>query len=232
MKCIVVDDSKLASRSLAELVSQVDFLELKKEFNDPVEAFAYLKNEKVDLVFLDVEMPGMNGLEIAKNLKDPPLIILVTSKKEYAAEAFDLDVADYIIKPITLPRFMNAVYKAKELYEGHHHAFESGEEHKDYIFVRSHAQLVKIRLNEITYVEAMGDYIIIHYGSSENTVHSTLKKFEERLPHNKFYRAHRSYLLAIDHIDKIIENTAYIGTTEIPIGEQYKRELLKKLNLV
>jgi two-component system LytT family response regulator len=231
MKCIVVDDSKLASRSLSELISQVDFLELKKEFNDPVAAFSYLKDEKVDLVFLDVEMPGMNGLEIAKNLKDPPLIILVTSKKEYAAEAFELDVADYIIKPITLSRFMNAVYKAKELFEGRHHITETGEEHKDYIFVRSSSQLVKIRINDITYVEAMGDYITVHHGSTESTVHSTLKKFEERLPLNKFYRSHRSYLLGIDHIDRIVENTAYIGKTALPIGEQYKRDLLKKLNL-
>jgi two-component system LytT family response regulator len=232
MKCIVVDDSKLASRSLAELVSQVDFLELVKEFNDPVEAFAFLKNEKIDLVFLDVEMPGMNGLEIAKNLKDHPLIILVTSKKDYAAEAFELDVADYIIKPITLSRFMSAVYKAKELFDGRHHVTEPGEDHKDYIFVRSSSQLVKIKLNNITYVEAMGDYITIHHGNAESTVHSTLKKFEERLPPAKFYRSHRSYLLAIDHIDKIVENTVYIGQTALPIGEQYKRDLLKRLNLV
>jgi DNA-binding LytR/AlgR family response regulator len=232
MRCIVVDDSKMASRSLAQLIAQVDFLELKKEFNDPLDAFKFLQSEKIDLMFLDVEMPGMTGLEIVKHLKDPPLIILVTSKKEYAAEAFDLDVADYIIKPISLSRFMTAVYKAKELFEGKHHVMDMDEAGKGYIFVRSNSQLVKINLNDITHVEAMGDYITIHHASKESTIHSTLKNFEEKLPPDKFYRAHRSYLLAIDHIDKIVENTAYIGQIAIPIGEQYKRDLLKKLHLI
>lgn len=232
MKCIVVDDSKMASKSMVQLINQVDFLELKKECNSPLEAFNFLKTEEIDLVFLDVEMPGMTGLELIKNLKSHPLIILVTSKKEYAAEAYELDVADYITKPITLSRFMTAVYKAKELFDAKTHNAEVDEKDKGYIFVRSNGQLTKIKLDDISYVQALGDYITIHHASHESVIHSTLKSFEEKLPVKKFYRSHRSYLVSIDHIDKIIENTAYVGQTAIPIGEQYKKELLKKLNLI
>lgn len=232
MKCIVVDDSKIASKALVQLISQVDFLQLKEEFNNPLDAFNYLKKEEIDLVFLDVEMPGMNGLELLKNLKDAPIVILVTSKKEYALEAFDLNVADYITKPISLSRFMTGVYKAKELFEGKTQVLELNEKEKGYIFVRTNSSLLKIRLDDITYVQALGDYVTIHHNDKKNTIHSTLKSIEEKLPPGKFFRSHRSYLLAIDHIDKIIENTAYIGQTGIPIGEQYKKDLVKKLNLI
>jgi two-component system LytT family response regulator len=232
MRCIVVDDSKMASKALVQLISQVDFLELKKEFNNPVDAFNYLKNEEVDLVFLDVEMPGMTGLELLKNLKDPPLVILVTSKKEYALDAFDLNVADYITKPISLSRFMTGVYKAKEIFENKGNKLVVNENEKGYIFVRTNSSLLKIKLNDISFVQALGDYVTIHHADKKSTVHSTLKAIEEKLPANRFFRSHRSYLLAIDHIDKIIENTAYIGQTAIPIGEQYKKDLVKKLNLI
>lgn len=117
MKCIIVDDNKMARTAIRLLIEQVDFLELKKECENPIEAFNYLKSEEVDLVFLDVEMPGMTGVELLKNLEKRPIVILVTSKKDYAIEAFELNVADYIIKPVDLPRFTKAIARAKELYE-------------------------------------------------------------------------------------------------------------------
>src|ERR1700756_371386 len=117
MKCIIVDDNQLSRTAVRQLVEQVDFLELKEECSNPVEAFNYLKKEDIDLVFLDIEMPEMSGLELIKNLEKKPIIILISSKKEYAVEAFELNVADYIVKPVTLPRFMIAVSRAKELYD-------------------------------------------------------------------------------------------------------------------
>src|ERR1700741_4561591 len=117
MDCIVIDDSKMARTAVKQLISQVSFLNLKKECSSPVEAFNYLKTEDVDLIFLDVEMPEMTGIELIKNLKSRPIIILITSKKEYAVEAFELNVADYLIKPVTMPRFMVAVDRAKELFD-------------------------------------------------------------------------------------------------------------------
>src|SRR6185436_8679695 len=137
MKCIIVDDNKMARTAIKVLIDQVEFLELKAECENPMDAFNYLKSEEVDLVFLDVEMPGMTGVELIKNLEKRPIIILITSKKDYAIEAFELNVADYIIKPVTLSRFTMAVSKAKELFDNKDHVVDINDKDKDYIFVRS-----------------------------------------------------------------------------------------------
>jgi two-component system LytT family response regulator len=233
MNCIVVDDNKLDRTAVKILVQQVDFLRFKEECATPVDAFNYLQKEEVDLVFLDVEMPGMSGIELVKNLEKRPIIILITSKTDYAVEAFELNVADYIVKPVTLPRFTMAVAKAKELFDSRDHVVESNGE-KDYIFVRSNSVLTKIKLADITHLHALGDYVNIYTQEKDKryTIHCTLRSMEEKLPGNKFYRLHRSYLVALDHIDTIEDSTAYVGKQFIPIADQFKKELLKKLNLI
>ena len=232
MDCIVVDDSLVARKALTTLIAQVGYLNLKKECSTPLDAYNYLKTEHVDLIFLDIEMPGMTGIELVKNLKNRPIIILISSKKEYAVEAFELNVADYILKPVSLARFMVALDKAKEIYDHKDKKVELGERDQDYIFVRSNSVLAKIKLNDIQYVQAYGDYVKIFTKEKQNLVHCTLKSIEEKLASTKFYRLHRSYIVAVDHIEKIEENDAYIGKQPIPIGEQYKKELLAKLNLL
>jgi len=230
MNCIVVDDDALARKALIILIQQVNFLNLKKECETALEAFNYMEKESVDLVFLDVEMPGMSGIDLIRNLKNKPIVILISSKKEYAVDAFELNVADYIIKPVTMPRFMVAVEKARELSEKKHEKIEGAD--KNFIFVRSKNTLAKIKLEDIEYIQALGDYVKIYTPGERNTVHATLRSMEEKLSPDKFYRLHRSYLVGLNHIDKIEENTAYIGKQPIPIGEQYKKELLRKLNLI
>lgn len=232
MKCIIVDDNKMSRTMVKQLVEQVDFLELKTECESPLEAFNYLKKEDVDLVFLDVEMPTMTGLELIRNLEKRPIIILITAKKDYAVEAFELNVADYIIKPVTIPRFMAAVDRAKELFESRDQKVMVSEKEKDYIFVRSNSLLTKVRIQDIIYVQALGDYVNIFTKEKRLTVHITLKGMEEKLPRDKFYRLHRSYLTALNHIDNIEEGTAYIGKHPLPIGEQFKKELLRRINLI
>lgn len=232
MKCIIVDDNKMSREMVKQLVEQVDFLELKGECESPVEAFNYLKKEEIDLVFLDVEMPGMTGMELIKNLEKRPIVILITSKKDYAIEAFELNVADYIIKPVSLSRFMVAIDRAKKLYENRNQKIETNAKEKEYIFVRSNSLLTKVKIKDIIYVQALGDYVNIFTNDSRLTVHITLKGMEEKLPADKFYRLHRSYLTALNHIDNIEEGTAYIGKHPLPIGEQYKKELLRKINLI
>lgn len=232
MNCIIVDDNKLARTSLKILIGQIDFLNIKEECSDAMEAYNYLKKEPVDLVFLDVEMPGMSGIELIKNLVKRPIIILITSKKNYAVEAFELNVADYIIKPVTLSRLTIAISRAKELFDHKDQLIDTNQKDKDFIFVRSNSILAKIKLSDIIYIQALGDYVNIITPSKRNTVHCTLRSMEEKLPVNKFYRLHRSYLVATDHIDSVEDNTAYIGKNQLPIGEQYKKELLRKLNLV
>ena len=232
MNCIIVDDNKLARAAIKQLITQVDFLDLKEECDNPVDAFNYLKKEEVDLIFLDVEMPGMTGIELVKNLEKRPLIILITSKKDYAVEAFELNVADYIIKPVTMSRFMIAVSRAKELFESHDQKVEINSKQKDYIFVRSNSVLTKIQIKEIIYIQAMGDYVNIFTTNKRYTIHITLKGIEEKLPAGKFYRLHRSYLVALDHIDGVEEGTAYVGKHPLPIGEQFKKELLKRIHVI
>jgi two-component system, LytTR family, response regulator len=232
MNCIIVDDNKMARTALKKLIEQVDSLQLKEECANPIDAYNYLLKESIDLVFLDVEMPGMTGIELIKNLEKRPIIILITAKTDYAVEAFELNVADYIIKPITLSRFMLAVSKANELFESKGQKVELNEKDKEYIFVRSNAILTKIKVNDITYIQALGDYVNIYTTDNRYTVHITLKGMEEKLPLEKFYRLHRSYLIALDHVDKVEEGTAYIGKHPVPIGEQYKKELLKRINLI
>jgi two-component system LytT family response regulator len=232
MNCIVVDDNKMARTAIRQLIEQVEFLNLKQECESPVEAFNYLKTENIDLVFLDVEMPGMSGIELIKNLEKRPIVILITAKKDYAVEAFELNVADYIIKPVNISRFTKAVSRAKELFDAKEQKPDNRTREKDFIFVRSNSILTKIRINDITYVQALGDYVNIFTSDKRFTVHCTLKSMEEKLPQSKFYRLHRSYLAAINHIDNVEENTAYLEKHTLPIGEQFKKELLKKLNLI
>src|SRR5216684_804729 len=149
MNCIVVDDNKMARTAIKLLIDQIDFLHFKQECATPVEAFNYLQKEEVDLVFLDVEMPGMSGIELVKNLEKRPIIILITSKKDYAVEAFELNVADYIIKPVTLPRFLLAVDRAKELFESRDQKIEISGKDKDFIFVRANSLLTKVKIKDI-----------------------------------------------------------------------------------
>lgn len=233
MNCIIIDDNKLARAALKILITQVAFLDLKEECSNPIDGFNYLQKENVDLVFLDVEMPGMTGIELIKNLEKRPIIILITAKKSYAVEAFELNVADYIVKPVTLSRFMLAVSRAKELFESNDVKLEINVKKKDYIFVRSNSVLTKIQTKDILYIQALGDYInIFTIDNKRHTVHITLRGIEEKLPLGRFYRLHRSYLIALDHIDGVEEGTAYVGKHPIPIGEQFKKDLLKKLNLI
>jgi len=230
MNCIIVDDNKIARKALKLLVEEISFLSLKHECDNAISAFNILKEEDIDLVFLDIEMPEMTGLELMKNLDKRPIVIFCTAKEKYAVEAFELNVADYIVKPYTKARFLASVARAKEIYDSKQQQVETSE--KDYIFIRSNSVLTKIVIAEIDYVQALGDYINIYSNDKRHTVHMTLKGMEDKLPAEKFYRVHRSYLINLDKIDSIEKETAYIGKHPIPIGEQNKQTLLKRLNLI
>lgn len=234
LKCVIVDDNKLASQVIEQLIGQVDYLELIGTFHSPVDAFNFLQKENTDLIFLDIEMPGMTGFELVKNLERRPIVIPITANKEYAVEAFEIKAADYLVKPVTLPRFISAVSRAKEIFETIEHKGEvsTSGKNKDYIFVRSNSVLTKIKIGDIIYIQASGDYVNIFTKNKRYTVHITLRGIEEKLPSDKFYRLHRSYLVALDQVDAVEEGTAYLEKHPLPIGEQFKKELLRKLNLI
>ena len=242
IKCLVVDDNKMARLALQQLISQVEFLDCVGECASAIEAFNFLKQNEVDLLFLDIEMPKMTGIELTRQLTQRPLIIFTTSKKEYAAEAFELNVADYIVKPITIARFMAATERAKELFDSknNHIIYPFGsietQNNDAFIFIRDSNVLKKIMMDDLLWLEAMGDYVkVFHRENGKekfNAIHTTLKALEEKLPTAKFQRVHRSYVVAVSKIDFIEEGAINIGKKVIPVADAYRNILNKRLNLI
>jgi DNA-binding LytR/AlgR family response regulator len=231
MKCIIVDDNKMARMALKQLVSQVPSLELLSECTDAQEALDTLNDTQVDLLLLDIEMPGITGLDLTKKLgNNRPLIIFTTAKTDYAVEAFELNVVDYLVKPIALPRFKQAVEKAQETIESNKE--EMKVEEQAFVFVKDNGVLKRIAIDDILFLEAMGDYVKVHTPQKFHVVHATLKSIEEKLPASKFLRVHRSYIVAINKIDYIQEGTISIGKTTIPVADTHKSNLNKRLNLL
>jgi DNA-binding LytR/AlgR family response regulator len=231
MKCIIVDDNQMARMALKQLVSQVQALDLIAECNDAAEALDVLNSSQVDLLLLDIEMPGMTGLDLIKQLgNSKPLIIFTTAKKEYAVEAFELNVVDYLVKPIALPRFKQATDKAEEALDSNKQELKV--EEQGFVFVKDNGILKRIAIDDILFLEAMGDYVKVHTPQKFHVVHATLKSIEEKLPSSKFIRVHRSYIVAINKIDYIQEGTISIGKTTIPVADTHKSNLNKRLNLL
>lgn len=231
MRCLIVDDNKIARLAMKQLVSKVQGLFLVAECKDAMEAYNYLVSEPIDLLLLDIEMPGMTGIELTRKLNNKnALIIFTTAKTDYAVEAFELNVVDYLVKPVTLPRFLQAYEKAKEVMES------SKEEVKmvdhSFVFVKDSGVLKKVNVDDILYLEAMGDYVKVFTSQKFHVLHSTLKGIEEKLPTSKFIRVHRSFIVAISKIDFIQEGMINIGKATIPVAETYKSLLSKKINLL
>jgi two-component system LytT family response regulator len=230
MNCIIVDDDPMSRQALKHLVAQISVLKLIKECNDSLEAFNVLSHEKVDLILLDVEMPGMSGLDFLKTLKNPPLTILTTSEKKYALEAYEYNVIDYIVKPVTLERFIKAITKAQDIFGNSHPLIDSSA--KDQVFIKNKSTLLKINTNEILWIEALGDYITINTAEKKHVIHSTMKAIENKLSTDKFTRVHRSFIIAIDKIESIDDTIVVINKKLIPVGAVYKENLLNRLNFL
>lgn len=231
MKCIIVDDNKMALMAMKQLVLQVSALELVAECKDATEALEALNTTQVDLLLLDIEMPDMTGLDLIRQLgNNRPLIIFTTAKKDYAVEAFELNVVDYLVKPIALPRFKQAIEKAQEALDSNKE--EVKVEEQAFVFVKDNGVLKRITIDDILFLEAMGDYVKVHTSQKFHVVHATLKSIEEKLPSSKFIRVHRSYIVAINKIDYIQEGTISIGKTTIPVADTHKSNLNKRLNLL
>ena len=226
-----MDDNKIARMAMKQLVGQAANLELVAECTSAMEAYNYLNSTTIDLLLLDIEMPGMTGLELTKNLGNKkPLIIFTTAKTDYAVAAFELNVVDYLVKPISPARFLQAIERAFEAVASDKQEVKI--ENKDFIFIKDNGVLKKINVEDILFLEAMGDYVKVHTPQKFHVVHSTLKAIEERLPDNKFVRVHRSYIVALNKIDYIQDGIININKTTIPIADTYRSVLNKKLNLL
>ncbi len=216
---------------MKQLASQVKDLVVVGECSNAMEAYNFLRDQAVDLLLLDIEMPGMTGLELTKNMGDKkPLIVFTTSKKEYAAEAFELNVADYLVKPVTPSRFIQAIDKVREFLESDKDEITLNKD--SFIFIRDSNIVRKLNLEDILYAEAMGDYVKLHTAQKFYAIHSTLKAVEERLPAPAFIRVHRSYIVALDKIETIQDGDLIINSKAIPVADAYRSSLNKRMNIL
>ena len=239
MKCIIIDDEPLAVDVVESYVNQIEGLTLIDTFNNPLAAITLLTKREIDLVFLDIEMPNLTGLELVKNLDNLPQFIFTTAYPQYAIEGFELNATDYLLKPIPFSRFLKAVSRAREKFETkripvHNIAVEEAiKPVNQYIFVKSEYENIKIDINDIRYLQGLKDYIKIytHSGAKSILTLSSFKEILEKLAFNKFIRVHRSYVVNIDHITAIQKNRILISDIRIPIGDTYKKEVFLQLGV-
>ena len=233
IRCIAVDDEKLVLDLLVDNISQVPYLQLVKACKNAIEANSALQNEKIDLIFLDIQMPKLSGLQFIATLQQPPMIIFITAYEKYALEGYNLNAVDYLLKPVSFERFLKACNKAKELFDlKNDKNFLQSEHPHDYIFVNVEYTLVKLLFGDILFVEGLKDYIKIHLASTPKPVLTkmTLKTMEEKLPADKFFRIHKSYIVNAEKISVIKRDIVSIGNNEIPVSDFYKENLSKITN--
>lgn len=226
MNAIIVDDDLMVRKMLSEIVKKIPNVDLVEEFEDAESALVYLNRNEVDLVFLDIQMPGMSGLEMISALKTSPEIVMIISNAEFAAETYNYDVADFIVKPLDKERVSKAVEKVEKL----HASFKPLKLNRGFAFVKDGTVIKKLKLSEVSWVEAFGDYVKFYLESGKKiTVLSTMKGMEGRLPEN-FARIHRSYIIPIEKIGEIEDNTVVLGDKLLPLSKHYKESFLKLLD--
>lgn len=231
MNCLIIDDNKIARTTLKQLANQVKDLTVVGECSNAMEAWNFIREQSVHLLLLDIEMQGMSGLELTRNLGSKgPVIVFTTSKKEYAAEAFELNVADYIVKPVTPARFIQAIDKVRDILDSSKEEVKFAED--EFIFIRDSNIVRRLGLDDILYAEAMGDYVKLYIPGKFYAIHTTLKAVEERLPASKFLRVHRSYIVAVSKIETIQEGALIINGKPLPVADAYRNALNKRMNIL
>jgi len=217
IRCIAIDDEPLALQLINEYCGKISFLKLEKTFTNTDEAKAYLQNNNIDLLFLDIQMPDINGMQFYKNLAEKPPVIFTTAYKDFAAEGFNVDAVDYLLKPFEYDRFLKACYKANEYLE----FLSSQELQLNSIFVKVNYEIMKINLKDIELIEALDDYIKIYIKPNPVLTLMTLKSIQEKLPPRDFVRVHRSFIVPLSRIEKFSKTKLWIAGKEIPIGSSY-----------
>jgi two-component system, LytTR family, response regulator len=228
LNCVIVDDEPLARKLIADYVQKVPSLHLVESCAGPVAAMDVLRSHKVDLMFLDVQMPELTGITLLKSLQKKPMVILTTAYSEYALQGYELDVVDYLLKPITFERFLMAVDKAGQRAAGTMPALPverpvAAEPQQPFVFVKDGTKLVKVWLRDILFVEGLKDYVTIHTPTQKIVSLQRLKTLEAQLPAEKFIRIHNSYIVAVEAIDVVHKGEVQIGDKFLPIGETYRK---------
>ncbi len=234
MKCIIIDDEPLARQLLESYISRVEGLTLIRSCENAIEAFSFLQQRQVDLIFLDIQMPQITGIDLLRSLKDCPRVILTTAFREYAYDAYDLDVADYLLKPISFERFLRGlskVYQIKKLPENDAAPGTDPTAYGEaYLYFKADREMIKVYLSEIQYIESLRDYVRVKTQQKQIITYQKISYLEHKLPENKFIRIHRSFIVPLDKVSSFTANTVKVGSIDLPIGRNYKNETLKALN--
>ena len=216
ISCIIIDDEPSSQNVMKSFINKIDYLDLKQVCNDALEALEYLKNTNIDLLFLDINMPQLSGISFYKSLQNPPKVIFTTAYSEYALEGFELDATDYLLKPFSFERFVQAISKIKVMHD----------QKIDSIVIKSDKRLHQVKVDDILYVESLGDYIKVHFASHFLIVYKTLKNIYNELPKTHFKQVHKSYIINKNKIDYIEGNMIIIHSNKIPLGQKYKKDFL------
>jgi len=226
--CIIIDDEPIARKGLKEYITDAGFLQLAGEYDSPLKATDIISSGTVQLLFLDIQMPRITGLDFFKTLQHPPPVIFTTAYPQYALEGFEVNALDYLVKPFSFDRFLKAALKAKEFYEVRETNLAEASA-SDFFFIKADNRLVKILFDEVLYAEALQNYVTIHTPSKKYMTYLTFKAVEDYLPADKFLKVHKSYIVAASKIDSIEGNDIRIGQQHIPISRTQKDEVMEKL---
>ncbi len=226
-RAIIVDDEPLAIAVLEGYLSKIPGVDVVATFSDGLSAFEFLQHNSIDIIFLDVEMPKLTGIELLKSLQNPPVVIITSANRDYAVDGFELNIADYILKPVTLERLLRSYAKALELLTN---KTKLPEKHDDeYILLKENKKNIRIRVDDILYVESLKDYVKVVTHARTVITKQSISSFENELPKDKFARVHRSFIIALKHISAFNSTSVEINEQEIPIGRLYKEEVLRVL---
>jgi len=227
LNCLIVDDEPIARRGLQEYVDDTAFLHPVGSCENALKASHFLNEHKVDLIYLDIQMPKLSGIDFLKTLKNPPLTIFTTAFTDYAIEGYSLDIIDYLVKPITFDRFLKASQKALEFFQMRARAEGGSTDDMDYFFVRCDSKFEKVSYRDVAYVEALQNYAVIHVPGRRLITYITLTSLESQLPNDRFVKVHKSFIVSIPHIDAIDGNEILIENERIPISRSLREEVIQ-----
>lgn len=229
LNCLIIDDEPLARKGLQEYVDEIDFLHRIASCENALKASQFLNESKVDLLFLDIHMPKVSGIDFLRALKQPPMTIFTTAYTDYAIEGYALDVIDYLVKPITFERFLRASQKAMEFFQLRARAGNNVSSPTDYFFVRCDSKFEKVFFNDVAYVEALQNYAVIHVPGRKLITYITLTGLENQLPKDRFVKVHKSYIVSVSHVQAIEGSEILIGDNRIPISRNLRDDVIQQI---
>jgi DNA-binding LytR/AlgR family response regulator len=233
MKCIIVDDEPLAIEVIESYVERLDDFEIVAKCSNALKAFEILQKQSIDVIFLDIQMPKLTGIEFLKSLQNPPQIIFTTAYRDYAIESYELDIVDYLLKPISFDRFLKAIsklYKGNKFTQDTEKVAQITEQKDAYIYLKVDKKMVKLLLKDIIYIESLKDYVRIKTHDKALVTHQKISYLEEKLPEECFMRIHRSYIVSLSKVESYSPTTIEVPNQELPIGRNYKNQVMEVLN--